>query len=496
MTRLMERLEVGSWRGPAILMGGILFTIVIVAAFLIVPQTSTYDTWGALFVGPVLFAISLPVLARQARREGDRRLFWLLVLALLVKLLGALARDWVASEVYEGGADATKYYEDGVRLSGLFRSGIFSTGLDDVTGTDFISLFTGILYTLIGPTRLGGSLVYSWLAFCGLFLFYRAFVLAVPVGRTRSYARLLFFLPSILFWPTGIGKDAWMIFTLGIAAFGAARLLTGRTWNGIFLAGLGLWLAGLVRFHVAGILALALAAAYILRKPSEEHRRRSPAARGLALAAVAVLAIVLVLQAENFLERTGLQPDQGITTALQEVSRRTGQGGSEIQPSVLRSPWRVPIAAFTVLFRPLPIEAHNAQALLAALEGTFLLALCGLRFRWILAAFHSFRRQAYVTLSVAYTAVFILAFSAIANLGILARQRVQMLPFFLVLLCIPPRRRRRREEEKRALEARRRSVFEAAGDGHVESAVAGSGAVGGVGLPDIGSREERHGRGG
>jgi hypothetical protein len=492
---MMERIQFGTWRGPAIVAAGIVVTAVIVAAFSIIPQTSTYDTWGALIVGPILFGISIPILARQAERERDRLLFWLLLLALAAKLLGALARVYVTEEVYLGVADATGYHGDGIRLSALFREGIFTTGLPDLTGTEFISLFTGIVYTFIGPTQLGGFLVYSWLAFWGLFLFYRAFVLAVPEGRSRSYARLVFFLPSLLYWPSGIGKESWMIFTLGIAAFGAARLLTGRTWNGIFLAGMGLWMAGLVRFHVAGIFAVALAVAYILRRRSEEHRGRSLLARGLALTAVGVLAVVLVLQAENFVESTGLQPSEGITSALEEVSERTSQGGSEIQPSIVRSPLTAPIGAFTVLFRPLPIEANNAQALLAALEGTFLLALCGLRFRWILAAFHSFRRQAYVTLSVAYTAVFIMAFSAIANLGILARQRVQMLPFFLVLLSVPPRRKRGPDEEGTALGRQRRSDLETAEAGLAEPAVAGS-EVGRVGLPDIGSREERHGRGG
>jgi hypothetical protein len=491
---MMERLQFGEWRRPAILTVGIVSTVVIVAAFSILPQTSTYDTWGGLIVGPILFAISIPVLARQAKRERDRRLFWLLVLALTAKLLGALVRDWVATEVYDGVTDATRYHEEGVRISGLFRSGVFTTGLEELTGTDFVNLLTGILYTIIGPTRLGGSLVYSWLAFCGLFLFYRAFVVAVPEGRSRSYARLLFFLPSILFWPSGIGKDAWMIFALGLAAFGAARLLTDRTWNGIFLAGLGIWLAGLVRFHVAGIFALGLAMAYFLRRPSETHRSRSRAARTLALAAVAVLAVVLVLQAENFLKDAGLETDQGITTALQEVSRRTGQGGSEIHPSVLRSPSRAPIAVFTVLFRPLPIEADTSQALVAALETTFLLLLCGLRFRWILAAFHRFRRQAYITLAAAYTGMFVLVFSAIANLGILARQRVQMLPFLLVLLSVPSGRKRGQEE--RGAGGRRRGSAPEGVDGSPDPVVARSGADMWMGLSDMGSEEERHGRGG
>jgi hypothetical protein len=492
---MMERLQHGEWRGPAILGMGIVATIVIVAAFSILPQTSTYDTWGGLVVGPILFAVSIPILARQAERERDRRLFWLLVLALTAKLLGALARVYVTEEIYLGVADATGYHGDGVRLSASFRQGVFTTGLSDLTGTEFISLFTGIVYTFIGPTQLGGFLVYSWLAFWGLFFFYRAFVVAVPEGRSRSYARLLFFLPSLLYWPSGIGKESWMIFTLGIAAFGAARLLTGRPWNGIVLSALGLWLAGLVRFHVAGLFAVALAVAYILKRPTEEHRRRSRVGRGLALAAVGALALILLLQAEKFVESTGLEPSEGITSTLQEVSERTSQGGSEIQPSIIRSPLTAPVGAFTVLFRPLPFEAHNTQALVAALEGTFLLMLCGVRFRWILAALQSFRRQAYVTLSVAYTGVFVLAFSAIANLGILARQRVQMLPFFLVLLCVPSRRKRRRDDAKRKREQGGSRPESEEGSG-AEPVAAGWGDSPRTAVPFRGSEEERYGRGG
>jgi hypothetical protein len=44
------------------------------------------------------------------------------------------------------------------------------------------------------------------------------------------------------------------------------------------------------------------------------------------------------------------------------------------------------------------------------------------------------RDKAWVTLCFFYTGGFVLAFSAILNLGILARQRVQVLPFFLALI--------------------------------------------------------------
>jgi len=45
--------------------------------------------------------------------------------------------------------------------------------------------------------------------------------------------------------------------------------------------------------------------------------------------------------------------------------------------------------------------------------------------------------------SLVYSVLFIVAYSSYANFGLLARQRVQLYPFFLILLSIPPVTRRR-----------------------------------------------------
>ena len=67
-------------------------------------------------------------------------------------------------------------------------------------------------------------------------------------GPTRY---LFFFIPSLLFWPSGIGKEAWMMFGLGLAAYGVAKVLRVARGEASWLS-TGLWLAGLVRPHVAG----------------------------------------------------------------------------------------------------------------------------------------------------------------------------------------------------------------------------------------------------
>jgi hypothetical protein len=417
-----------------------------VVAVLTVMDTTGYEKFAPLFIGPILVAVSLPVLSRQAKREGSDTLFWFLVGALVLKLLGAVVREYFAFEVYGGSADAAAYHAEGVRISERFLAGNFQTELPNLISTNFIRFFTGIVYTLIGTSRLGGYLIYSWLGFWGVFLMYRAFTVAVPAGNARLYAGLVFFLPSLLFWPSSIGKEAWMMFTVGIAAYGAARILSGATLRGLAGVGLGLWLGGFVRPHVAGMMALALGAAYLIRPPSERLRQLGPIVKAFFLAALAVIALVLVVRTGKFLDQSGIDTTSG-TTLVGSLERRTGEGGSAFTPSpVIGAPHRLPIAIVTVLFRPFPNEAHNTQALGTALEGTFLLLFSLVRIRSGFAALGSMRRQPYVAFALLYCGLFIVAFSALANFGLLARERVMLLPLYLVLFCIPSRGKRPEED--------------------------------------------------
>jgi hypothetical protein len=264
----------------------------------------------------------------------------------------------------------------------------------------------------------------------------------VPEGRARTYARLVFFLPSLLFWPSSIGKEAWMMFALGIASYGAARMLTGSTIRALPVTVLGLWLAAIVRPHVAGLLVLALGGASLIRPARERLKEIALLGKVAGLAVLLVMSVLLVRRTGDFIQRqTDIPLNRGITSVLTGVSERTSEGGSGFQPSILDSPARAPIAAITVLFRPLLPDAGNPQALAAGIEGTFLLLLALVRLPWIWSAAKSIRRQPYVAFAFLYAGLFIVAFSAVGNFGLLARERVQLLPLFLVLLTIPPKER-------------------------------------------------------
>lgn len=394
--------------------------------------------WVVMFLVPILVGATIPALARQAARERDRRLFQLLVLALVLKLLGSMVRYYVSFKVYGGVVDSALYHQFGAALAERFRSGVFDTGMESLTGTNFIPFFTGMLYTVSGPNIFAGYLLYSWLAFWGLFYLYRAFTIAVPDGARRSYARLLFFLPSILYWPSSIGKDAWMLFSLGLAAYGVARIVSGRVLRGVAVAGVGLWLGMLVRPHVAGMAALSLAVAYIAGRTGGRRGWQAGAMKLVGMAALLVLAVALLSQTAAFLKDSGLDTEEGVGSVLAQNTARTGEGGSSFDSSSSGlSPVGLPLAVVTILFRPFLFEAHNAQAAVTALESTVLLVLTIRRRRGLWQALRHARRRPYVAFVAVYTVVFALAFSSIANFGILARERVQVLPFFLVLLAIP-----------------------------------------------------------
>ena len=445
---------------PRVIVGlGLTLVAAYVVVLLVLMETTTYDYWGAPLVLPVLLAVTVPALRAQARREADPRVFWMLFAALTLKLLGGLARHYQAFVLYEKG-DARAYHEVGVNVAHRFLHGNLDPGLGSLNEEDVIGLVTGIVYTVFRPSVLIGFLVFSWLGFLGLFWFYRAFQLAVPNGRGRTYAHLLFFLPSLVFWPSSIGKEAWMMCTLGLAAYGAARLLEGdgRLRGGTCFA-LGLLGAAAVRPHFAGILMIALAIAHLVRRSSPGLRQLAPIVKLATAIAVVGLAIFAIGKAEGFFVEKGftvgrgLGSVEGISDVLAQTTTQTGSGGSQFSVSGIDSPLGLATSVGTVLFRPFPNEAGNAQALLTAVESSALLILSLARFRWILAAARSLRKQPYVTCMAAYAFGSILALSSIANFGILARERVLLLPAYLVLLSIPPLSPPARENERAAVVA-------------------------------------------
>jgi hypothetical protein len=411
--------------------------VVLVALGFGMNQTS-YRIWGGLWVAPVLLMLSLPVANRAARLDGDA-IGRIVLAAAAVKVLAApLLRYWMAFGLYGGSTDAIDYHQWGVQFAPLFRHGIYSD-LGRISGTRFIQILTGQVYAVTGPTLLGGFMVFSWLSFLGMYLFYRAFRIAYPDGDGHRYALLVFFFPTILFWPSSMGKEAFMMLTLGAATLGAAQLLSGR-FRGLVWLVLGVWGAAIVRPHMALIVGAGLLVAAplgVLAGGADSHRRLRGRLGGAVLVVAMLLAgPTLIGVAEKFFGLQSLNA-QTAQDVLDETTRRSGETGSTFTAVSPANPVGFALSGVTVLFRPFPFEVRNVQAMLTSLEGLSLLALCILSLGRLARLPLALLRRPYLAFAVVYTCAFIFAFSSVVNFGILARERSQLLPVLFVVLCIP-----------------------------------------------------------
>ena len=386
---------------------------------------------AALFFIPILVAVTAPIIIRAARTERHFDLGGLLALGLLLRFAASYYR-------FDNAVDARTYNLFGTRLAESFRA--FDFGADTgaaVPGSGSMRYISGLVHVLSNSDEFGAFLIFTWLAFLGCFLLYRAFVTAVPDGNRYRYACLLFFWPSVVLWPSSIGKEAVMLFSLGLAALGAARLFTRRP-GGYTLSFLGVLLTYLVRPHVAMIMLVAFGFALVVGRGHPRPTRALTPASITKLAAIVLLLVatsVVATRTANYLGIENLQPTS-TEEAFQETQEKTAKGGSEFSPVDATNPIGYPQAAVTILFRPFPFEASASDQLATSLEALGLALLIIVSSRRLLSVPWRSRVQPYVALSLAFVLMFFFVFAVISNFGILARERTMMLPFAFVLLAV------------------------------------------------------------
>jgi hypothetical protein len=393
---------------------------------------TVYDWQGFIIVAVVICLLAVYILPRFASKEQGNFLLIVLTSGLALKLLASLVRIFMAFSVYEGAADAADYSYWGTIIS----QHIWRLEFDQLApffqwGTATLRLFTGIVYTVIGPTLYGGYLVFAFLSFLGSYCFYRAFTVAFPQGNHKLFAILLFLFPSILYWANGIGKDAVIFLCIGLFALGSARLSDNKL-NGLLAVTAGLIGVTVIRPHIGAILAIALGLAFATRTSGKN--KTNPATFLIGLIALAGLAWFLLPRAIGFIGLEGLSAEE-ISGFLEKQQGLTTQGGSSFNTVDILNPINFPVVLATILFRPFPWEANNILAMVQSLEGLVVMGLVILNLKNLKQAFTSALSQMYIRFILFFGIEFVIAFSAIGNFGILARERVMMLPFFFMLLA-------------------------------------------------------------
>lgn len=441
---MRQRLHVSLWRTPtdALVVGIGMLYLVVVGRLM---ATIRYDLWGAFVAVPVIAAIAVP-LVRWFFRDDLAHLRRIAVIGLGVKLAGTITRYWVVNDAYGGFADSNGYHALGRTYAGGFWNGTVTfIGLTPHTrGTAFIGELTGFIYSFAGSSKLAGFLWFGLLGYLGVCFCVKAAAIAVPGLRQRQYAWLCYLLPSLVFWPSSIGKEAWMSLTLGAVSMGVARFTTGRrslgTWAWLVLGLLG---ANMVRPHFAGIwlAAFALSTTWWLAAGRQDHQRVSQRQNPLVAVALVIVAVLGIVAMAKATTQYLLPSAEGSSTSVNDLlvltSERTSTGGSRFEQVSIASPLDYPWAVVRTLTRPFIWEVNNIPTTLVALEATFVLVLLGARLRHLSSLRRWANRNAYVLYCILVCILGSLAMATFGNLAILVRQRSLLMPFLMLLPCLP-----------------------------------------------------------
>ncbi len=268
----------------------------------------------------------------------------------------------------------------------------------------------------------GGFLLYGLFGFIGILKWMQWAQYVVRDKLTYKgfdFLYLLFLLPNLHFWTSGIGKEP-------IVFWGIAAVLYGITTQklGTFSFILGSVTVLIIRPHVALMLLAAIMAVIVFQKGVSFKKR-------MLTAFIAGSGLLLLLYA--VFQTTGInywnwQRIQYFNEYSVLSFRHSGSYVPMLDyPYVYK--W------FSFLFRPLFFDAHTVLALLASLENAFLLLV----FFTALYLLIRFYRKMDVTRDMKI--VFLFSFIAgllyverYANLGIFMRTKIMFEPFLLVSL--------------------------------------------------------------
>ena len=354
----------------------------------------------------------------------------IIILAFLFRIIGSLVRYYVLYEYYDGG-DAGPYYKMGVIYSGFIWNLDFSFfeqqywELGRWWGTQMMMFISGFVISLIGPSQKGEFLFFSMISLCGLLFFAKAFQSNYSTASLKNYLRFLVLWPSLWFWPSSVGKDAVVLFATGLMVYGYTFRRDKIHWLALSVA---IIIGGIIRPHVAGVMVVSLAIAHWLA-PGRK-------ARGPHIFQGILIAILLFVVLRQGLSQMGIDSMdvENFKSYVENVSKQTSQGGSAIATPGL-TVLGIPTAIVNILFRPFPWEAGSIVSAMACAELLLFWGFVLVRRKRIVKLMRQWRQTKLLRLAVPLTILYTLMLGlAIGNLGIIARQRIHILPLLFIWL--------------------------------------------------------------
>lgn len=415
---------------------------------------------GDALVTLVIYAIAGAGIAHLARDvHGPERA--LVALSFAAHALAAPAQVWITEGAF-GGGDMFVYHTYGMMLADWARFdpwrgipelllGVLRLRTDlpfelyGGTGspTGAMQCISALLMLATGDSLFGGCAIIASANAIGQVVTYLTVRRAFPTWAHLRIAVALLLTPSVVFWTSGLLKEAVAMLGFAPLTLGAYLLVYDRRR----VMGIALIVLGAIPF---ALLKPYVLAAFFLAGPVLVYARRVVLTDGelrfravpvtfagmVAFAGVALFgwffpeySVGELADEAARLQEAGMHVEGGSNVSI--VDRGTRSLASQIA--------FLPIALLTSLFRPFVFEARGGAMFIAALETAFLSGLLILAFtsNGRLHMRRMLKGSPMALTAVAFTCVLGAAVGlASTNLGTLSRYRVPMMPFWALFLAL------------------------------------------------------------
>jgi len=180
------------------------------------------------------------------------------------------------------------------------------------------------------------------------------------------------------------------------------------------------------------------------------------------MAVMIAVPVYLVISLNKFVSIDMLYKDMArrhyaLSSATADDAGESGGLGSSLPPVLTgESPWEfvlyLPEGFATFVFRPLPFDAHNTQALVASMEGVLLVAVVSWRWRRLARSLWLSWSNTYLMFCSVTFFLSTITLCFERNLGLIARHRIMVLPFLMLMLAVPARKTPRIDDTKRPMD--------------------------------------------
>jgi hypothetical protein len=308
------------------------------------------------------------------------------------------------------------------------------------SSTGSMAALAGLLTFITGGSLYTLSLCVSIGSHFGLVALYRAFREVFPAVSTKRLLFAALFVPSEVFWSSGLIKEGVAVFGLGYVVWGLQRLLRGINVGAIAWLALGAIVVGLFKPYI--LVALTAGAVGYVAVNSSKGRDILSRPGSIVLGAfLGVIGSAIILRlfpnyspdaiAEQaaYLQEMGQVKPGGSTYSMGDATRTSFAGQIAFAP----------VALVTSLFRPFVFEARSPQVFVNAIETSciFYLSMRILFRRKLSETWEIVTRQPMLVFALIFVALFGVGVGlTTTNMGTLSRYRMPLVPFLWTFVFV------------------------------------------------------------